>query len=334
MKTKMKTDTSSKLMPALMPLGPVMLDVVGTALNGADIKRLLHPSVGAVILFARNYESVDQVSKLITHIKSLRTPELLIAVDQEGGRVQRFQDGFTRLPAASHFGELWLIDKQTAPMEAYKSAMMMANELVAVGVDFSFAPVFDITTKESEVIGDRCFHPDPKVATELLGAYIDGMHSAGMVAIAKHFPGHGGVIGDSHHCLPQDTRLLDDVREHDLVPYKALVNEIEGVMTAHVLFDQCANDIPTYSSFWLQKILREELQFDGVIFSDDLTMQGAIDATEQPSIVESAQRAIYAGCDMVLVCNRPDLADELLEGMEFEPNETLSAKLSKLSSSK
>ena len=314
-----------------MPLGPVMLDVVGTALDDADIKRLLHPSVGAVILFARNYESVDQVSKLIKHIKSLRTPQLLIAVDQEGGRVQRFQEGFTRLPAPSHFGELWNKDKQTAPMEAYKSAMTMASELVAVGVDFSFAPVFDITTKESEVIGDRCFHPNPNAASELLGAYIDGMHSAGMVAVAKHFPGHGGVSGDSHHCLPQDARLLDELRHHDLIPYQNLVNDIEGVMTAHVLFEKCASDIPTYSSFWLQDVLRNEVGFDGVIFSDDLTMQGAIDATEQPSIVESSQRAIYAGCDMVLVCNRPDLADELLDGLEFEPNEALSSKLSKLS---
>ena len=160
------------------------------------------------------------------------------------------------------------------------------------------------------------------------------MHSAGMVAIAKHFPGHGGVQGDSHHCLPQDERSLDEVRSHDLLPYKELVSEIEGVMTAHVLFKQCAQDIPTYSSFWLQDILRNELGFDGVVFSDDLTMQGAIDATQTPSIVESAQRAIYAGCDMVLVCNKPDLADELLAGLEFEPNQNLSAKLSKLSANK
>ena len=151
-----------------MPLGPVMLDVVGTALDNADIKRLLHPSVGAVILFARNYESVEQVTQLIRHIKSLRTPELLVAVDQEGGRVQRFQEGFTRLPAASHFGELWNKDKQSAPMAAYESAMTMASELISVGVDFSFAPVFDITTKESEVIGDRSFHPDPNAVSELL----------------------------------------------------------------------------------------------------------------------------------------------------------------------
>jgi len=317
-----------------MPLGPVMVDVAGLVLTQEEVNRLLHPHVGAVILFARNYQTPEQVTDLIAHIKSLRTPELLVAVDQEGGRVQRFQEGFTRLPAAAHFGELWQQDKQSAPMKTFESAYTMASELVNVGVDFSFAPVFDVTSKDSEVIGDRCFHPEPKAACELLGAYIDGMHSAGMVAIAKHFPGHGGVSGDSHHCLPVDNRSIDEVRAHDLLPYKDLVDEIEGVMSAHVLFDQCADDIPTYSAYWLQTILRQELGFDGVIFSDDLTMQGAIDANEQPSIVESAQRAIYAGCDMVLVCNKPELADQLLVGLEFQANETLSAKLTKLTAKK
>jgi len=316
-----------------MPLGPVMLDVTGLQLEQEDITRLLHPSVGAVILFARNYQDRAQVSALISHIKSLRKPELLVAVDQEGGRVQRFINGFTRLPATQHFGELWQQDKQTAPMRAYESAVIMAQELVEVGVDFSFAPVFDVTTRESDVIGDRCFHPDPDVAAELLGAYIDGMHSVGMVAIAKHFPGHGGVSGDSHHCLPEDGRSIAELEAHDLIPYKVLANEIEGVMTAHVLFSECDAEIPTYSSYWLQQILRTKLGFDGVIFSDDLSMQGAIDANsanDDTSIVESAQRAIYAGCDMVLVCNRPDLADELLKGLEFEPNETLSGRLVRL----
>lgn len=315
----------------LMPLGPVMVDVQGLELTQQERKRLSHPSVGAVILFARNYRSKAQVSSLIDSIKALRTPSLLIAVDQEGGRVQRFQEEFTHLPAAQSFGDHWREDKQAAPIEAYQSAFTMASELIDVGVDFSFAPVFDVTSRESEVIGDRSFHSDPSAATELLGAYIDGMHAAGMVAIAKHFPGHGGVSGDSHHCLPEDGRSIEQIREHDLKPYKQLVDEIQGVMTAHVLFDQCDTEIPTYSSYWLQDILRQEVGFDGVVFSDDLTMQGAIDANgDHGSIVESAQRAIYAGCDMVLVCNRPDLADQLLEGLEFEANEVLSAKLSRL----
>lgn len=319
--------------PKLMPLGPVMVDVEGLELNELERTRLRHPSVGAVILFARNYVDKGQVSSLIAQIKSLRTPQLLIAVDQEGGRVQRFKNDFTRLPATQSFGEAWDQNKQTAPMLAFESAYLMASELINVGVDFSFAPVFDVTSKESEVIGDRCFHPNPKVATELLAAYMDGMHSAGMCAIAKHFPGHGGVSGDSHLCLPQDSRTIDQLREHDLIPYHTLVDDIQGIMTAHVLFDQCDSDIPTFSHYWLQNVLRQELGFEGVVFSDDLTMQGAIDATSdsgRPSIVENAQRAINAGCDMVLVCNRPDLADELLEGLEFVPNEALSAKLSRL----
>jgi beta-N-acetylhexosaminidase len=319
----------------LLPLGPVMVDVQGLELSDQDRRRLLNPSVGAVILFARNYQSKAQVASLIDNIKSLRNPSLLIAVDQEGGRVQRFQDGFTRLPAPQSFGDHWSEDKQAAPVAAYQSAYTMASELIEVGVDFSFAPVFDVTSRESKVIGDRCFHSDASAATELLGAYIDGMHAAGMVAIAKHFPGHGGVSGDSHHCLPEDGRTIEQIREHDLKPYRHLVDEIQGVMTAHVLFDQCDAEIPTYSSYWLQDVLRQEVGFDGVVFSDDLTMQGAIDANgDQGSIVESAQRAIYAGCDMVLVCNRPDLADQLLEGLEFEPNEVLSAKLSRLAALK
>lgn len=311
-----------------------MLDVEGLELTEQDIKRLLHRSVGAVILFARNYQSRKQVSTLIEEIKSLRSPALLVAVDQEGGRVQRFRDEFTLLPATQHFGELWAQDKQTAPMKAFESAVTMATELISVGVDFSFAPVFDVTSKESEVIGDRCFHPQAHVATELLAAYIDGMHSSGMIAVAKHFPGHGGVAGDSHHCLPEDNRSIEDVESHDLVPYKALVNDIEGVMTAHVLYANCDAEIPTYSSYWLQNVLREKLEFEGIVFSDDLSMQGAIDANGDGaggSIVESAQRAIYAGCDMVLVCNRPDLVDELLDGLEFEPSETLSGRLVRLS---
>ena len=312
-----------------------MVGVDGLSLNDDERARLVHPNVGAVILFARNYQSRDQVSSLINEIKQLRTPTLLVAVDQEGGRVQRFKDEFTKLPAAQSFGEAWQENKQAAPMRAFESAYTMASELINVGVDFSFAPVFDVISKDSEVIGDRCFHPEPKAASELLGAYIDGMHSAGMVAIAKHFPGHGGVSGDSHHCLPQDERDIEDISSHDLIPYKTLINDIQGVMTAHVSFTSCDADIPTYSSFWLQDVLRRDLGFDGVVFSDDLTMQGAIDAnSEQGSIVESAQRAIYAGCDMVLVCNRPDLADQLLAGLEFEPNQTLSAKLSRLVSLK
>jgi beta-N-acetylhexosaminidase len=318
--------------PLAIPLGPVMVDVEGLVLQSTEIERLRHPSVGAVILFARNYQNRDQLQKLVADIKSVRSPALLVAVDHEGGRVQRFVDEFTRLPAAREFGHLWDKDKHTAPMRAYESAYTMASELVEVGVDFSFAPVFDLTSKESVVIGDRCFHPDASAATELLGAYIDGIHAAGMVAIAKHFPGHGGVSDDSHHCLPSDQRSLEELHAHDLQPYVSLVDEIDGIMSAHVLFDRCDENIPTYSRFWLQTVLREEIGFKGVVFSDDLTMQGALDERgAKRAIVENAQRAIDAGCDMVLVCNRPDVVDALLNGLPYKPNEALSGRLSSLS---
>ncbi len=316
----------------LMPLGPVMLDVEGLTLNDGDRQRLLHPLTGAVILFARNFKDRNQVADLIKEIKSLRTPSLLVAVDQEGGRVQRFQAGFTRLPAAAEFGSLWDENKQTAPMKTFESAYTMASELLAIGVDFSFAPVFDVTTKESEVIGDRCFHSNPDAATELLGAYIDGMHSAGMVAIAKHFPGHGGVTGDSHHCLPLDTRSYSQIDACDLVPYKALVDELQGVMSAHVLFEQCDDQIPTFSSYWLRDILHDQLGFSGIVFSDDLTMAGADTTPGDDAIVNNAERALTAGCDMVLVCNQPDKADALLNGLQFDNSQSLSNRLNALRS--
>jgi len=300
-------------MPLDMSLGPVMLDVAGLQLEEEDITRLLHPLVGGVILFARNYESSQQVSALIESIKALRSPQLLIAVDQEGGRVQRFKDGFTALPAAASFGVAWNENKQTAPMKAFKSAFTMASELLAVGVDFSFAPVFDIATVESKVIGDRSFHQEPEPATDLLGAYIDGMHAAGMVCIAKHFPGHGGVADDSHVCLPKDQRSFQEIEECDLQPYFALSDEVQGVMTSHVIYAECCEFIPAHSEFWLKSVLREKIGFEGVIFSDDLSMQGAVDVSED--IVDCAVKCLHAGCDMVLVCNSPEKADELLQGL-------------------
>ena len=321
--------TKQQNMPLNMLLGPVMLDVQGTQLSDEERETLCHPLVGGVIMFARNYQSRGQMSALIADIKALRTPQLLIAVDQEGGRVQRFKDEFTRLPAAEHFGQRFQADKQRAPIEAFESAQTMARELVEIGIDFSFAPVFDVNSQDSEVIGDRCFHPDPNIATELLGAYIDGMRSAGMVAIAKHFPGHGGVSGDSHHCLPCDQRELSVIQAHDILPYTELGQDIQGVMTAHVLFEQCDQHIPTYSKFWLKTVLREQIGFQGVVFSDDLCMQGAVDI--EGSIVGRAELAIAAGCEMLLVCNRPDLAKELLQGFDFEPKEQHSAKLTRLS---
>lgn len=307
-----------------------MLDVAALSLSDDDRQRLMHPLVGGVILFARNFSDRDQVTSLISEIKQLRNPSLLIAVDQEGGRVQRFKEGFTQLPPAAQFGEAWDNDKQTAPMKAYESARTMASELIETGVDFSFAPVFDVNSKTNDVIGDRSFHRDPKVASELLGAYIDGMHSVGMISVAKHFPGHGGVGGDSHHCLPVDARELKELDEHDLQPYRELIDEVDAVMTAHILFDKCDSQIPTFSRYWIKDVLRDQLGFEGIVFSDDLTMQGAIDSMDNYSVVKQAEQALAAGCDMLLVCNRPDIADELLAGLEYKLSEKLSGRLQRL----
>lgn len=319
----------------LTQLGPLMIDVVGLTLTDQDKQRLLHPLVGGVILFARNYENPEQVTSLIAEIKSLRSPALLVAVDQEGGRVQRFKDGFTRLPAAAEFGALWDKDKQTAPMRTFEIAYTMASELRAVGIDFSFAPVLDITTEESDVIGDRCFHTNPKAAIELQGAFIDGMHSAGMVAIGKHFPGHGGVSGDSHTCLPQDNRTLEQLQACDLLSYEALVDELQGVMTAHIIYSQCDPEVATHSKFWVQDQLRDKLGFSGIVFSDDLSMAGALSGGEpdDSAILDSAHRALAAGCDMLLLCNQPEQADLLLKGLDdagVKASESLSYRLNRL----
>lgn len=314
-----------------IPLGPVMLDVAGLHLTKEDQQRLLHPLVGGVILFSRNFSDRGQITMLIGAIKQLREPALLVAVDQEGGRVQRFKKGFSELPPAATFGERWDQNKHTAPIQAYESARLMAGELLAVGIDFSFAPVFDVNSQTNEVIGDRSFHANPAVATELLGAYIDGMHSVGMICVAKHFPGHGGVGGDSHTCLPVDSRARDALDQHDLWPYRALVDELDAVMTAHVLFESCDVNIPTFSRYWIQDVLRDQLGFTGVVFSDDLTMQGAIDTLVDYSVVRQAELALAAGCDMLLVCNRPDIADELLQGLEYTLTEKFSGRLQRLS---
>ncbi|MEO0368916.1 MAG: beta-N-acetylhexosaminidase [Pseudomonadota bacterium] len=319
-----------------LPLGNLMIDVADLQLTEEDVTRLLHPMVGGVILFARNYASVSQVTALIESIKALRSPELLVAVDQEGGRVQRFKSEFTELPAAAHFGELWDKNKQTAPIAAFESARTMARELIAVGIDFSFAPVFDVNTQDNDVIANRSFHTKPEVATELLGAYIDGMHCEGMVAIAKHFPGHGGVVGDSHHCLPEDPRQLTELMQHDLVPYQALIDEIDGVMTAHIQFVACDNEVPTYSTYWLNDVLQETLGFTGLVFSDDLAMEGAQDAIDanKPDIIQQVEKAQSAGCDVLLLCNRPELVDIVLAEYPYESNERHSGRLQRLAASR
>jgi len=291
--------------------GPLMVDVVGHVLTASEKKRLQHPLVGGVILFARNFENRAQLVALTRSIHQLRTPRLLIAVDHEGGRVQRFRsDGFTRLPTMRGLGEYWM----QAPLQAMRMASdvgyVLGAELRACDVDLSFTPVLDLDYGVSSVIGDRAFHRDPRVVAMLARALAQGLSFAGMAACGKHFPGHGAVSADSHLAIPRDPRSLKRILEEDAAPYQWLGDQvISSVMPAHVIYSKVDKNPAGFSEKWIKDILRTKLQYDGVVFSDDLTMEGASVAGD---ILARAKAALKAGCDMALVCNRPDLADDLL----------------------
>ncbi|WP_428610273.1 beta-N-acetylhexosaminidase [Sedimenticola sp.] len=296
-----------------MSHGPLMLDLQGAALTDDEREWLRHPAAGGVILFSRNYESPGQVAALIEEIHALRSPPLLVAVDQEGGRVQRFREGFTRLPPAAWFGELNRINAKKAKDTAQRIGWLMAAELRAVGVDFSFAPVLDLGLGLSSVIGDRAFGSKPLIVAELAHAWMIGTHEAGMAAVGKHFPGHGGVTEDSHCELPVDHRPVGDLMMEDLLPFQRMIDYgLDAIMPAHVIYDQADPELAGFSRFWLQHILRDQLGFHGVIFSDDLTMAAAEGAG---NYAQRAQAALAAGCDMVLVCNNPAGAVEVLESL-------------------
>ncbi|MGZ8225332.1 MAG: beta-N-acetylhexosaminidase [Methylococcaceae bacterium] len=287
------------------PIGPIMLDVAGLALTQHEKDIINHPNTGAVILFSRNYQNPEQVAELINSIRAARNGAILIAVDQEGGRVQRFQNGFTRLPPASCYAQ--------APELAESAGWLMAAELLAVGVDFSFAPVLDIDCGVSEIIGNRSFSTKQELATRLASDFRKGMNQAGMAATGKHFPGHGAVELDSHLTLPVDERDLDSIRAKDLLPFKKLIDEgLEGIMPAHVLYPTIDANPAGFSPFWIQQILRQELNFNGTVFSDDLSMEGAAAVGDFP---ERARLAQQAGCDMILVCNNPASAERVLEAL-------------------
>lgn len=287
------------------PFGPIMLDVSGLTLTAHERDIINHPNTGAVILFSRNYESPEQVTALINDIRAARNGDILIAVDQEGGRVQRFRTGFTRLPPASSYAN--------EPELAEQAGWLMAVELLAVGVDFSFAPVLDIDCGVSEIIGDRSFSTDAELATHLSSLFRKGMNAAGMAATGKHFPGHGAVALDSHLTLPVDERDLDSIRAKDLQPFAQLINEgLEAIMPAHVVYSKVDPNPAGFSPFWLQQILRGELNFNGTIFSDDLSMEGAASVGDFP---ERARQAQLAGCDMILVCNNPAAAEQVLNAL-------------------
>jgi len=308
-----------------MGLGPVMLDVVGTTLTAEDEARLRHPLVGGVILFKRNYESPAQLAELTAAIHALRTPSLLIAVDHEGGRVQRFREGFTRIPAMRELGKIWDAHPQKARHLAQQAGYVLAAELRGCGVDFSFTPVLDMDYGQSSVIGDRAFHTDPQAIAELAHSLLQGLKQGGMHTVGKHFPGHGYVTADSHLDIPVDEREFVDIELADIVPFRQMISYgLTAVMPAHVIYPKVDARPAGFSPVWLKDILRGQLGFDGVIFSDDLSMGGA---TVAGNIVQRAEAALHAGCDMVLVCNKPESADELLAGLRWEMPVTSRARL-------
>ena len=308
-----------------MGLGPVMLDVMGTRLTAEDEARLMHPLVGGLILFKRNYESPAQLAELTAAIRALRPTPLLISVDHEGGRVQRFRDGFTRIPPMRELGKIWDKHPQRARHLAQQAGYVMAAELRGCGVDFSFTPVLDMDYGQSSVIGDRAFHSEPQAIAELAHHLLLGLKQAGMHTVGKHFPGHGYVAADSHLAIPVDEREFVDIEMSDMVPFRQMISfGLTAVMPAHVIYPKVDRRPAGFSPFWLKEILRGQLGFEGCIFSDDLSMEGA---TVAGGIVDRASAALNAGCDMVLVCNKPELADELLRGLHWDMPVTSRARI-------
>nr|WP_199068327.1 beta-N-acetylhexosaminidase [Chromobacterium sp. ASV5] len=311
-----------------LPRGPVMVDVAGFALTERERARLSHPLVGGVILFRRNFQNIEQLRALTAEIRALRSPHLLIAVDHEGGRVQRFLDGFTRLPPMNVLGEAWDADREQALKLAETVGYVLAAELSACGVDLSFTPVLDLAWGRCAVIGNRSFHRDPEAVSQLAEALQQGLGRGGMASCGKHYPGHGYVEGDSHHLMPEDGRSLADIERDDLVPFARLAAAGMGaVMPAHVLYPAVDAQPAGFSRVWLQDILRGKLGFDGVIFSDALDMAGAAGAG---SYVQRADMALCAGCDMVLVCNQPDEADAMLAALTPPAQPRLADRLARM----
>ena len=310
-----RLDTQHRV--ATMTLGPLMVDVAGLELSADDLEVLAHPLVGSVILFTRNYADPEQLQRLVTQIHQLRSPKLLVAVDQEGGRVQRFRPGFTLLPPLRTIGHHFDLDPHAGLTLARRHGWLMAAELLACGLDFSFAPCVDLDYGLSEVIGDRAFHSRAAAVGDLAVAYMHGMRAAGMAATAKHFPGHGAVVADSHLALPVDRRDLNDLAD-ELTPYRRLIdNGLPAVMVAHILFPKVDERPASLSRRWIGQVLRGELHFSGAVFADDLSMAGAAAVGD---ISARAGLALAAGCDVLPVCNSRPSVVRLLDELRIAPD--------------
>ena len=294
----------------------LFIDIDGTKLTDEDRRTLLHPAVSGVILFSRNFHNIVQLDQLIKEIKALKTPRLLVSVDQEGGSVQRFRDPFTNLPSFSSIGHIYKFNPTMGKKILVEHACIMVEELASVGVDFSFTPVVDIGNEKSKVLKTRTFSDKPEVVTELALIYIQTMKEKGMTAVAKHFPGHGGVDEDSHFTLPIDKRELPSIWDCDLLPYRELIkNNLQAVMMAHVIFERIDKEAAGYSKIFMKDILRKQLGFTGLIFSDDLSMKGA---QREGGIITRSRSAMQAGCDILLICNDRGSVKELLNSGEVE----------------
>lgn len=306
-----------------IPLGPLMIDIAGTELTDLDRERLCHPAVGGIILFSRNYACPEQLERLCADIHALRSPRLPIGIDHEGGRVQRCREGFTRLPAMRSLGGAWDRNPGQAREMARAIGYVLAAELRLHGVDLSFTPVLDLDWGRSSVVGTRAFHRDPEIVATLAGELIVGLRQAGMIACGKHFPGHGWVEADSHVAIPVDERTMEGLAP-DMLPYRRL--KLDAVMPAHVSFPKIESKPAGFSDYWID-LLRNDIKFDGVVFSDDLSMEGASVAGD---IVARATAAYRAGCDMLLVCNSPDSVGELLQRWSEPPDPVRSARIERL----
>ena len=307
-----------------MILGPIIVSIEGKKLSEDDRHTLQHDLIGGVILFSENYEDREQLMELVRSIKKVKSPELIVCVDQEGGRVQRFRQGFYKLPSFNELGKIYDRTKEEGLRASFLAAQVNALELMDVGIDFSFSPVIDIDHGLSDIIGDRSFHSIPEIVTELSDSYINGLKSIGMKAVVKHFPGHGGVTLDSHIDKPIDERSLDDL-DNDLKPIQSLFNkDVSAIMTAHICFPSIDSSMVTFSEYWLNDLLRQKFQFQGLVFSDDLSMG----ATEEIGLMEERiNLALSSGCDVVICCHMKDQIDLIIESVQSNHKKNFDSKL-------